>query len=249
MVIDSHCHVGPAAKPGIYVPFGVSDGTADKLVAYLEENQIDMACAIPFPQIGIDNANNAVAEAVKKYPKKIIGYSTCNPWFKDAADTVRKCYEVFGLKGLKLHPVLHGHALSSHTLTDPVYETCADLGIPILSHGGDDIFNHPYEFEEMARTFPEVVQIIAHSGSMYLCDQARLVAKRNKNVFLDTAAVFSGDIRMAVETAGAEKVIMGSDWPTGSSEEAISIVNIGVQDQADRDLILGGNIARILGIS
>jgi len=249
MIIDSHCHVGPAVQPGEYIPLGVSDGTLDRLMAYLEKHKIDMAGALPFIQIGIDKANESVAEAVRKFPDKLIGFGTCNPWFKNAADTVRRSFEVLGLKGLKLHPFIHGYALSSHTLTDPVYKVCADLGIPILAHGGDDIFNHPYEFEEMARVFPEVIQIIGHMGSMYLCDQARLVAKRNKNIYLDTTAVFTGDIRMAVAEAGADKVIMGSDWPTGSTVVAIKKVNIAVANQDHRNLILGSNMARIFGLT
>jgi len=248
MIIDAHCHIGPKVQSGEYIPLGVSDGRLNKLITYLEKYKIDMACVIPFPQIGIERANEAIAQAVKKYPNKLIGFGTCNPWFKNAADTVKKSFEVLGLRGLKLHPFLHGYALSSHTLTDPIYRVCADLRIPIMAHGGDNIFNHPYEFEEMARTFPEVIQIIVHMGSMYLCDQARLVAKRNTNIFLDTTAVFTGDIEMAVKEVGAHKVIMGSDWPTGSSIIAIKKVNTAVSNQKDRDLILGGNISRIFGL-
>ncbi|MBA7632653.1 hypothetical protein ES703_40205 [subsurface metagenome] len=85
-------------------------------------------------------------------------------------------------------------------------------------------------------------------GSMYLCEQARLVAKRNSNIFLDTVSVLTYDIRWAVQEVGADKVIMGSDWPTGSTVVHIKGVTEAVSSENDRDLILGGNIARILGL-
>jgi len=129
---------------------------------------------------------------------------------------------------------------------------CADLGMPIICHGADQLYNHPYEFEEMARTFPEVTVIMAHMGTMWACEQARIVAQRYKNIMLDTAAAFPGDIALAVRETGADKVIMGSDGPIGFGADNTSVeiqkVKAAVPDEKERALVLGNNVARILKI-
>jgi len=60
-----------------------------------------------------------------------------NPREADAADEVRRCYEVLGIGALKLHPWLQGFSCSDQYM-DPVYEVCAELGIPITFHDGSE---------------------------------------------------------------------------------------------------------------
>lgn len=235
MIIDGHCHIGEL--PGV-PPF-----TGEDLAKKMEEDGIDMTIAFTNP-FNLDNEYSA--KVMKKFPNKVIGFAFINPRLKTAVDQLKRAIEVLGLKGMKLHPFLNGYALSSHEHLDPLFEVCVDADLPIIVHGGDDLFTHPYEFDEMARTFPEAKLIMAHMGFMWTCDQARAVAKRRENVYVDTAAVAAAEITLAVEIAGANKIVMGSDNPYWSPKLEVEKIKMAVPDPSKRELILAENYRKLL---
>jgi predicted TIM-barrel fold metal-dependent hydrolase len=56
-------------------------------------------------------------------------------------------------------------------------------------------------------------------------------------------------IRLAVERAGAHKVMLGADWPTEDFEVEIKKIEMAVTDPADRKLVLGENAQRLFNLS
>jgi len=235
MVIDGHCHMGRYPYPF----------TGEELVKSMDKDSVDKSIIFPFPQ-AIDN--NYIAENVKRFPDRLIGFACINPLQKNAKGELVRSIEVLKLKGLKLHPGLNGYAPSNHELLDPILKLCAEFEIPIIIHGGDDLLTHPFEIEEMVRPFPKVIVVIAHMGFMWLCNQARMVAKRNKNVWLDTAGVLQGEITQSVDEVGADRIVMGTDLPPpgDSAEIALKKIELAVPDETKRNLIIGGNYAKLL---
>jgi len=237
MIIDGHCHLGPLVGCNLQVFSG------EDLIKEMEEDGIDMTIAYSDPAFP---DNEYVAKAMKKFPSKIIGFALINPYQKKPVDQLKRAIEVLGLRGMKLHPFVHGYALSTHAYVDPLFKVCVDADLPIIAHGGDDLLTHPYEFDEMARTFPEAKLIMAHMGFMFTCDQARKVAKRRENVYVDTAAVSPADITLAVEISGANKIVMGSDNPWFSPKLEVEKIKMAVPDASKRELVLGENYRKLL---
>jgi len=235
MIIDGHCHIGPHPEYAY---------TAEKLVESMDEEGVDKAIVFSF----VDAINNDyVANAAKKFSDRLIGFACINPMRERAREELMRSIEFLGLKGIKLHPSRHGYAPSNHRIVDPILKICAEFKIPIIIHGGDDLLTHPFEIEEMAKGFPEVTVIIAHAGFMWLCDQARMVAKRNNNILLDTAALIQGEITANVKEVGASKVVMGTDKPVGGSAQlALKMIELAVPNKQERNLIAGGNYAKLL---
>ncbi len=238
MIFDSHNHIG--AGPG--------QQRAETLIAHMDRAHVDRAVVFPYVEALTPGHNDWMAETVARHADRLIGYAAVNPWHAGAADEVRRAVAEKGLRGLKLHPFLHAYSIAQHDLVDPLFAVCQELHVPIVAHGAGEWSNMPLQFDEMARTFPDVTLVIAHMGTIWGFQEALLVAARRPNVLLGTALAFSGFVKEAVERVGAEKVLMETDSPVQSFEAEIAKIESAVPDPASRALVMGGNIARILGL-
>lgn len=234
MIVDFHNHVG--------IRVGKQQ-TAEDLIKAMDRAGIDKAIIFPF----VENPDNDyIAQAVGKFPGRTIGFACINPWLPGALDELQRSVKQLGLKGLKLHPLLHGYAIDNHELVDAVFETCEKLSIPIIAHGAESLFTMPHAFEEMARTFPNVKLVMAHAGFMYSSDQAIRAAKRNKNLYLDMTATTAWDVTHAVEEVEPARVLMGSDTPFMYYEVEIKKVEMAISDPKVRKMVMGENALRLL---
>ncbi|MEE8134596.1 MAG: amidohydrolase family protein [Gemmatimonadales bacterium] len=108
-----------------------------------------------------------------------------------------------------------------------------------LGHLGGAI---PYLAERLDRGFeayPECREHISKPPSEYL-----------KAFYYDTVNFDPAALRLAIEFAGADHILAGSDYPhligsLGKMVDALAGVNV---TDADRELIYGGNARRILGV-
>jgi predicted TIM-barrel fold metal-dependent hydrolase len=241
-ILDAHNHIGYSVAYG--------ELSAEDLIKQMDAAKIDMAVVFSINVAGkVDN--DYVAKSVKKYPNRLIGFALVDPqWGDDAVNELKRCVTKLGMKGLKLHPDITGYAIDNHALTDPIFEICTKYKLPIVSHaGGDNPRTMPLQFEEMAKTFPDVKIMMAHMGVWQSFEPARRVAKRNDNLFLDTAGnPFVLSIKDAVEQVGADKVVMGTDTPSGDFQVSLKIIERAVAKAQDRELVMGGTLKRILGI-
>ena len=77
-----------------------------------------------------------MAELVNAHPEQFIGFATVDPWKEDrAVAELERAVTQLGLKGLKLHPI-HQAFFPDDTRFYPLYEKCAELGVPVLFHSG-----------------------------------------------------------------------------------------------------------------
>ncbi len=235
MIIDGHVHIG------IRLGLGQS---IEKLIDKMDRENVDKS--IVFNMVEVIDDNDYTAKAMETYPDRLIGFATINPRHANAREELIRSMKVLGLKGVKLHPTLHGYSFSDHLLLDPILEICTQFKVPIIGHGADDVFSVPLAYEEMARSFPKIPFVIAHMGAFFLSDQAIMVAKRTKNIFLGTEGAMMKHIQDAVNEVGAEKVVMGSDSPTHTTTLEMDKIKVAVGDSAKQKLITGDNWARLL---
>jgi uncharacterized protein len=245
LIIDSHNHIGVVA---------FASQSAEELITKLDQAGVDKAVVFPFPEGNGVNGdvrenNDVVTQAVKAHPDRLIPFCIVNPWHKELATAeLRRCVEEFGFKGLKIHPTLHGYRLGDHALVDPLFETAADLGITITSHGAGDLLNNPAEFAEMAGSFPTVPLLMVHMGVFWSTFHAIEASKAHANLYLDTSRAPLWEIQTAVKALGPEKVIWGTDSPFVDYEAEFGKMTRATDDRAGYELIVGGNIARLLDI-
>ena len=190
--------------------------------------------------------NDFIIGLVASHPDRLIGFGQVRPQDDDALAEIARIAAA-GLSGLKLHPSLHGYHVADHGLLDPVFEACAEHGLPILINALDDAFCAPLAIEEIARNHPSVPTIIAHMGAVWNVPEAIIVAERQPHVYLETSATLVSDVRRAYARLGPEKILLGSEWPGSDFDLERMKIAKAIPDEADRALVEGGNFARILG--
>lgn len=125
----------------------------------------------------------------------------------------------------------------AHLLFSGVIERHPDLVVCVV-HGGGFI---PYQVGRMQRGFDAV----PHQTAGHITIPPEDLARR---LFYDTVLHSPRALEYLVEWAGAEQVVMGTDYPfeMGDPEPVATVDSIPGLTDEQRALILGGNVARIL---
>jgi uncharacterized protein len=247
MVIDIHGHVGPKQEDVrlLNVAEGNIDGTVEKYIASMDKAGIDLGVTFGF----LDLDYEYQAKIQKKYPDRIVSLAWINPRQADSPKIFKNCIEVLELKGLKLHGWWHQFSYSDYNLLDPIIETCDKYKLPVILHvTGDNPNTAPLQAEEIAKRWPDVIFFMAHGGLFWAGKEALLVAKRTKNLYIDTSAMASWWITEFVEEIGAERVAMGSDWPWNHLEAVVATTRISVPDKENQNFVIGETAKKIFNL-
>ena len=116
--------------------------------------------------------NEHLAEIVSWNPDKFIGFAHHNPFEPDAVEQLEHAVNELGLRGYKLLAPMIEQPIEDESIW-PVWETCAQLDIPVLIHFGiqgsaGGIAWHenisPFKLHNIAKAFPDVTFVIPHFG-------------------------------------------------------------------------------------
>lgn len=243
MIIDAYNNIWEAKGSSDYL---TGDSfTAEDLIPLLDEAGVDMAVGCSLGQL-IDN--DYVAGVVARYPDRFIGFGGVNPRLPGAVESVAECAKL-GLKGIKLHPTLNGYHFADHGLLDPIFKAASDEGLVILINALDDPWCAPLSIEEISRNFPEAPVLIAHMGTVWNTTEALIVSERNPHIYLETSSTQLLEVKTAYERVGPEKIVMGTDWPGSDPILERAKIKRAIPNDADRALIEGDNLARLLRLA
>lgn len=254
MIIDFHTHLFQKEMDKV--------GTAQQLIANMDAAGVDKAVVLP---IHPRTTNEFVASQMRRYPDRIIGFASVNP--NDgpmAVDLLRRGVERLGLRGLKLHPPMQRFKDSDYDLLNPIIRTAEKLDIPIVFHCWA-YFGDPYTSisgqVNLAQTNPGVTFILAHAGGMHFPDLLSLARTPRRwewaeNLYIDFAGPLGHQLGHPLFEAfaytlrefGADRVLLGSDWPDTTSADAIALAKTMGFKGKKLDLVLGENARRILRI-
>jgi hypothetical protein len=242
VIIDAYNHLW-RARPNAPELFMHQALTPERFIAEMDAHGIDMAVVCP---LGQDMDNEFIGEAIRASPNRLIGFLEVNPRDPDAPAQIRALVARYGFRGLKLHPTMMGHPVSSHPLMDPILAACAELGLAVYGHCMHDFWTVPLQYEELARAFPDVPLILGHMGIIWSVAEAGMVARRNPNVYLETSLVPLRSLKIGIQEAGVEKVVMGTDWPANDFDLQLEMVRRATGSVEAFSLVAGGNLARVL---
>ncbi len=236
LIIDSHSHWGPSVSMGMEV-------TTNELKRQQEESGVDRVIVIPFPSTAI--ASNSINVRLLDETRKVEAFSPYH--------YIRENYDAAGFDpipddyfGGKWHWMRGIQDSSSN------YRVLEDNGLPALVEkirmtGKPVIFEEELEFTKLfVDMFPGTILIIPHLGLLggYPLDFLHAF-KNNVNIYFDTALGSQDMISEFVRTIGPERVIFGSDVPFGSMRGELSKVMGLSLGNAEKELILSGNIIRL----
>jgi predicted TIM-barrel fold metal-dependent hydrolase len=252
MIIDAHVHIGR-----FVAPWRSHDPVADT-VATARECGIDKLCVCslgdggytPYPSPEqLRAANNQVLEAISRFPNVILGYCYVSPQHpQESLAEIHRCVEDGPMVGIKLWVARK----ASDKLVDVILQEAARLNVPVLQHAWYKTTGNlldestPADVAQMARRHPDVLIQMAHlhgGGERGVQDIAPY-----QNVVVDTSGgdPEAGLVEYAVRELGAERVVFGSDVPGRDFSVQLGKIMGADLTEAQRDLILGGNMARIL---
>ena len=243
MIIDAYNNIWLAGGTSDYL---TGDSfTVESMIEDMDSAGIEMAVGCSLGQM-VDNSY--VAEVARKYGDRIVGFGQVDPRSPDAVIEIHSWAEQGVLRGLKLHPTMHGYHFADHGMLDPVFSACRDEDLVVLVNALDDPFCAPLSIEEIARGFPEVSVLVAHMGTVWNVMEAVLVAGRNENIYLETSTAQLLDVKTAYEEIGPQKIVMGTDWPGSDFElERLKLAKA-IPDEEDRAFVEGRNLGTLLGL-
>ncbi|MDR3574371.1 MAG: amidohydrolase family protein [Anaerolineaceae bacterium] len=242
--LDSHAHVDVVPALNWY-------DTADKLVQRMDAAGVSQAAISGYLNAPGPNPHGlqVIAEAVTKYPHRLIGYARLDPWYDDrCVDALNEAVTSWGCRGVKLHPA-HYTLYPFGPETVKLANRAGELGLPILFHCGDEIMCLPYQIDRLAEKCPHTTIILAHIGGFFSGEAALNVAERRSNVLVDTSEIpFPQMVRKAVDRLGPEKVLWGTDAPCCDIGHEILKVRLAGFSEEVQQMLFAGNYARLMGI-
>jgi predicted TIM-barrel fold metal-dependent hydrolase len=233
-LVCGHGHLG--LHPRVHVP----DGSPADLVA--EMDRLGVEKAIIFPNGGMNSdeifGNDMVAEAVRQYPDRFVGFVLPN--LNRTAEAMRREMArgfALGLKGVKMHPALQGY----DTRGPNVEVACAfanERKALIVNHD----WGHADRMRSLCLKYPDACFMTGHTSL-----EAAGLVKECPNLFIGTCPLTTyGVTEELVGRAGADRILFTSDlsWaPMGWVFGPVLYARIPVEAKR---LILGGNLRRLL---
>ncbi len=209
--------------------------------------------------------NEQVAELCGS--NRFIGFASVDPAVKDAPRQLERAIRGLGLRGLKLDPALQRFQPDDRRLAWPLYQACAELGVPMVIHCGlswsrvgQSKYARPLALEEVAQEFPTLRMVITHFGWPWV-EEALLLALKYRNVHLDTAIVYSGTPRDALrrvlgQQIGVEvlerslpgQILFGSGYPRADIRRSVRGLEALGLSPGLWEAIARGNAAELLGL-
>lgn len=238
---------------------------ADALIAIMDEDGVDKSVVFGFPwrdEKRYRANNDAVIEAVKKYPDRLIGMACFDLNSAGAAAETQRCFNE-GLKGVgELAFYKSGIDAEALDVMAPVMDLCREADLPVVIHTNEPV-GHYYpgktpitlgQIYNLAARYPDNRIVLCHwGGGIFFFNLLKKQAKETlKNLWFDTAAspyLFDPVIyEKAADLAGADRILFGSDYPLLKPSRYIKEIEANVQDEALKQKILGGNAAAVLGL-
>jgi predicted TIM-barrel fold metal-dependent hydrolase len=203
---------------------------AKEIVAAMDEQGVDRSVVFGFPwkdSATFKMQNDYVMEVVTRYPGRLVGLCCFDPFNKEAVPEARRCLEG-GLSGIgEIAFYQSGIDDTALDMLTPLMEICLDKDLPFLIHTNEPV-GHLYpgktpntlkQIYTLVTRFSENNIVLAHwGGGIFFYNLLKKeVKERLKNVYFDTAAspfLYDPKIyRYAVEIAGVDKILFGSDFP------------------------------------
>ena len=250
-IIDAHIH--PYISDGANLQwFGKTPHK--ELVSKMKEMGISRACGSVItrnPDCNMEHIramNNECLAFRDLYPDFFIPGAQVHPDYpQESCAEIERLYKDEGLRWVG---ELVGYLTNFKTYVSPgafeIYALLEKLGLPVNIHD--------FNIEEMgtiAEAFPRLNIIVAHPADGADTRKRISYVTKYPNVHLDISGHAPdrwGMLRYAIDTAGKEKFLFGSDSPICNPAAYIAIVNSEQLSEDEKEAVFSGNFKRLARI-
>lgn len=187
--------------------------------------------------------NKAVADAVAKYPNRLIGMGKVDLFQENTEGIIDEIVSL-GLKGI-------GEIVGVHRHTDlliPVLKGAHKYGLPVFIHT-----DYPVDAQDIDKLFDlagkyyEARIILGHSGGDFWLETIER-AKAYPNIWLDTSEIVN---QTALKVAVAElpdRVLFSTDFPWDSVKSMMARIDALDMNHVEKSKVSGENAAALFCI-
>jgi predicted TIM-barrel fold metal-dependent hydrolase len=238
---------------------------ADGTVSMMDEQGVDRAVVMGFPWRSIETArrhNDYIMDAARRHPTRLIGFCCFDPLHPAAANEAQRCLEA-GLSGIG-ELAFYSTGIDDQCLDalDPVMALARQHHCVVMLHTNEPV-GHQYpgkspntlsQIYNLAKRFSDNRLILAHwGGGIFLYTLLKKEIRQVlSNIWFDTAAspyLYQVQIyRQAIELAGLDKVLFGSDHPLLKPDRYMKELAAAGLDESQRAAICGANTAKLLNL-
>jgi len=257
MLIDVHAHFLHARTPRAdwrernvsRLTAGARIGISVHVASILGSWGLTSPIYFPSPR-DVTAGNDALLALQRQHPEAIRGYACVNPnYTAHARAEIIRCLDA-GMIGIKLA----ASRRADDPLLDPIAELARERRVPVLQH----IWQHrrrdwpgqeasdAVELCTLARRHPDVAFILAHIGGGGDWLHSLHAVRDVPNVYIDLSGsgVDGGMLEACLETAGAARLIWGTDLTMDTGWAKLRYLET-ILSPDDLELIRWKNAARI----
>jgi predicted TIM-barrel fold metal-dependent hydrolase len=199
---------------------------------------------------GLREENDRVLRAVRRFPERAYGSVYLSPSFPEfSLQEFDRCVRDGPMVGIG---ELQTDKRCNAPEMDAIVERAISMQAPILQHtwlnarGNGEGESTPYDLVELARRHPRANFICGHTGGDW--ERGIRIIRETTNISADMAGFdpTSGVVEMAVRELGPQRVVYGSDVGGRSfASQLAKVIGADIPDSA-KELVLGGNLRRLL---
>jgi len=244
LAVRNHLNRNGRLRAGVFL--------ADVAGAVADEG-FDTAWLLPYAhrQGVAASINEWTAAEVRRFPGLIPG-STFHPADEDLPNLVERALVDLRLRVVKLHCSV-GRFAANDVRLQPLWETAASLGVPVVIHAGQHSPGETAAEEidaivPVLRGHPALRLVLAHAGHPNTSRALALMAEYD-NLYADVTPVWDRPVQVSTHdlSAFAGRFLFGSDAPnnpTGAREQAARYEELGL-DAGTLALLMGGAADRL----
>ncbi|MCC7261878.1 MAG: amidohydrolase family protein [Candidatus Latescibacteria bacterium] len=233
--LDCHGHLGGRAAH-----YHLPNCDLDGIVRDMDHLGVERICAFAFAGVNSDEqfGNDVVAEAVRRYPERFIGFTQLNPhrgpeWMR--AELERGA--AMGLRGVKLIPHYQGY---------PPEGPHIDVACQWAHERQQLILNHHWgsaaQLERLITTYPDACYLTGHTTTEYAA-----LMRRMPNLYVCSCPLLGPrTCEEVVRAIGADRLLFGSDLQDLPIAWGLGPILFARLPAADKGLILGGTLEHLL---
>ncbi len=236
---------------------------ADSLLREMDEAGVDHAVIMGFgwtDRAVAASANDYLIASATAHPDRISAFASVNPgWGDPAVNEARRCIDAGAVGIGELHADTQEFDICDLAVMEPMMELLRQRSLPVTVHASEPLGHiypgkgktTPDKLLRFVSNFPENRIVLAHlGGGLPFYAAMPEVRRASENVWYDTAALpylySASAIEASVATAGADKLLFGSDYPLLAQQRVLEYVRSARLDAPEIDAIAGANAAALL---
>lgn len=206
MIIDYHSHLPWNRQTNEY--------QVESLIQDMNDNGIDVRVISALEGESISQQNDAMLNAVRAYPDRLIGCAVINPKKRNCLDELKRVAKTGLIRAIELDSLEHNYYPETVESIDALIELAIDYNLLVNVYTGWGPRTMPAQWAFYAKRHPKVKMILLHMGTTdfgYGC--VELVPEYD-NLYVETSCMYEFPIlRKALKKIDSTRFLFGTHYP------------------------------------